>query len=156
VAQRAQALAEKIAHNLGHVGTLAVEYFLLPNGELLVNEVAPRVHNTGHYTLGASSASQFEQHARAVLGLPLREADLLRPAAMLNLLGDLWAEGAPDWGPVLAEPRARLHLYGKKRASPGRKMGHVLVFGPTPEQALATAEALHARLAAPGARTAVT
>jgi len=118
-------------------------------GKLLINEVAPRTHNSGHVTLGAAATSQFEQHLRAVCGLPLGDASLLKPACMVNLLGDLWpAHGQPDWSAVLAEPTARLHLYGKKVARPGRKMGHVLVVADDAATALRRAERLHAGLAA--------
>lgn len=101
------------------------EYVAAAEGR--VNEIAPRTYNSGHYTFGACTASQFEQHVRAVCGLPLAYPALLRPAVMLNLLGDLWRDGAPDWRAVLSHPTARLHLYGKKRAVAGRKRGHVLV-----------------------------
>jgi 5-(carboxyamino)imidazole ribonucleotide synthase len=151
VAAAAVQLASGIAQALGHVGVIAVEMFLLPDGSLQVNEIAPRVHNSGHFTLGACVTSQFEQHLRAVLGLPLGETRQHTPAAMLNLLGDLWQGGAPDWQPVLAEPGAHLHLYGKARASPGRKMGHVTLLGPSTDAALAAAERLDAALAAPPA-----
>jgi 5-(carboxyamino)imidazole ribonucleotide synthase len=108
---------------------LAIELFEVAGGELLVNEIAPRVHNSGHYTLGACVTSQFEQHLRAVCGVPLGETTLLRPAVMVNLLGDLWQAGEPRWDAILGRPHARLHLYGKKRTLPGRKMGHVLLLG---------------------------
>jgi len=150
VARQARALAEAVAVALDHVGTLAVEMFLMQDGQLLINEIAPRVHNSGHFSLGACTASQFEQHLRAICGLPLADADLLQPAVMLNLLGDLWHAGPPDWGAVLADPHARLHLYGKREARPGRKMGHALWIDPDPERALAQAEAVFARLSASG------
>ncbi|HVL87428.1 MAG TPA: 5-(carboxyamino)imidazole ribonucleotide synthase [Candidatus Thermoplasmatota archaeon] len=143
--QEGYALGQAIAQALDLRGMLAVETFEA-QGRLVVNELAPRTHNSGHTTFGASSVSQFEQHARAVLGLPLREPTTLSPAVMLNLLGDLWEGGAPDWRPVLAEPRARLHLYGKKDARPGRKMGHVLVLHADPAQALSIAQRLHETL----------
>ena len=150
VEQAARRIALGIAEGLGHVGVMAVEMFLLPDGSLQVNEIAPRVHNSGHYTYGACATSQFEQHLRAICGLPLGETTLLRPACMLNILGDAWRAGEPDWRAVLAEPAARLHLYGKKDARPGRKMGHVVVMHDKAEEALRVAEAIHARLA--GAR----
>src|SRR5581483_10547971 len=131
---------------LGHVGMLAIELFVTQQGGLLVNEIAPRTHNSGHYSFGACATSQFEQHIRAVCGLPLGDPSLLRPAVMLNLLGDLWAKGSPDWTPVLSQPAAHLHLYGKERASPGRKMGHILVLGDDVEQAGALAETIEAAL----------
>jgi 5-(carboxyamino)imidazole ribonucleotide synthase len=116
-----------IAARLEHVGMIAVEMFVTTDGRLLINEVAPRTHNSGHYTLGACATSQFEQHIRAICGLPLGDTTLLRPAVMLNLLGDAWHEGQPDWSTLLCHPNARLHIYGKRVAAPGRKMGHVLV-----------------------------
>ena len=118
-------------------------------GRLLVNEIAPRVHNSGHFTLGCCVTSQFEQHLRAVCGLRLGDPRLLSPGAMLNLLGDLWRPGQPDWSPVLREPGARLHLYGKREARPGRKMGHVLVLDADGLAALAVAQRLHGELEGP-------
>jgi len=142
----AEGLGAHIASALGHVGMLAIELFVTQQGGLLVNEIAPRTHNSGHYSFGACATSQFEQHIRAVCGLPLGDPSLLRPAVMLNLLGDLWAKGSPDWTPVLSQPAAHLHLYGKERASPGRKMGHILVLGDDVEQAGALAETIEAAL----------
>jgi 5-(carboxyamino)imidazole ribonucleotide synthase len=145
---KAQALAAAIAEALGHVGVMAVEMFLTRAGGLLVNEIAPRVHNSGHFTFGACATSQFEQHVRAVCGLPLGDTTLLRPVVMLNVLGEAWAKGEPDWArAVLSEPGASLHLYGKAKAAPGRKMGHVLVLADTVDEAMARAERIHARLA---------
>lgn len=129
VARRAEELARGVADALGHVGVMAVEMFLLADGTLLVNEVAPRVHNSGHYTLGACATSQFEQHARAVGGLPLGPTAQTAPAVMVNLLGDLWENGEPDWKVLDAVPGLTLHLYGKASARPGRKMGHYVVVG---------------------------
>lgn len=139
VARRAQALAVAVAEALGHVGVMAVEMFLLPNGELLVNEIAPRTHNSGHYTLGGCITSQFEQHLRAICGLPLGDPALPRPALMLNLLGDLWADDAPPLAQILAHPGARLHLYGKAPRA-GRKLGHVLLLGEDLDAAQAWAD----------------
>ncbi|MBK9072747.1 MAG: 5-(carboxyamino)imidazole ribonucleotide synthase [Myxococcales bacterium] len=136
------AIATRIANELGHVGVMAVEMFELPDGTLLVNEIAPRTHNSGHYTYGACTVSQFEQHVRAVCGLPLAEARQTTGAVMLNLLGDLWAHGEPDWSVVLTHPRARLHLYGKEGPAPGRKMGHVLLLDDNAERALADAASM--------------
>ena len=124
---RAQLLGARIATALDHVGMMAVELFLLPGDELLVNEIAPRTHNSGHFTLGGCVTSQFEQHLRAICGLPLGDPTLLRPVVMLNLLGELWSAGPPRWDRVVAHPTARLHLYGKRDPVVGRKMGHVLV-----------------------------
>lgn len=123
-------MARAIAEALGHVGVMAVEMFLLKDGTLLINEIAPRVHNSGHYTLGGCATSQFEQHVRAVCGLPLGDARLLAgEAAMINLLGDLWEKGEPRWSVLDEIPGAKLHLYGKSDARPGRKMGHYTVVG---------------------------
>lgn len=130
VEARAVALATKIAEALGHVGVIGVEMFLLHDESLLVNEIAPRVHNSGHYTLGGCATSQFEQHVRAVCGLPLGSTELLQGrASMVNLLGDLWEKGEPKWAALDAIPGAKLHLYGKPDARPGRKMGHYTVVG---------------------------
>jgi 5-(carboxyamino)imidazole ribonucleotide synthase len=156
LASRAEELGARIAAAIAHVGMMAIELFVTREGELLVNEIAPRTHNSGHYTFGACATSQFEQHVRAICGLPLGDPSLLRPAVMLNLLGDLWCNGPPDWTPVVSQPSARLHLYGKRRASPGRKMGHVLILGEDADHATAVAEALEAALeqALPGAERA--
>jgi 5-(carboxyamino)imidazole ribonucleotide synthase len=125
---------------------MAVELFLGRDGKLRVNELAPRTHNSGHYTLDACATSQFEQQLRAVCGLPLGAVDLLRPAVMVNLLGDLWANGVPPWDVVLGHPQAALHLYGKAEARPGRKMGHFTVLGESAEAALRDARRLKAKL----------
>lgn len=143
----AQAIGRAVAEGLGYTGVLAVELFVTSSGGLLVNEIAPRVHNSGHYTFGACATSQFEQHVRAVCGLPLGDPELLRPAAMVNLLGDLWGEGEPDWREVMRHPCARLHLYGKGKAMPGRKMGHVLLLGEGVEPAVSAIEAWMERTA---------
>ena len=123
-AAEAEDLARRITRALDVVGVLAVELFLTPEG-WIVNELAPRPHNSGHYTFDACLTSQFEQHIRAICNLPLGDTRLLRPVVMVNLLGDVWAQGEPDWAELLREPEAKLHLYGKKEARPGRKMGHV-------------------------------
>ncbi len=146
--QRAGAeLARDIAEELGVVGLLAVEMFYA-RGKLLVNELAPRPHNSGHYTLDACLTSQFEQHIRAVAGLPLGAVDLLRPAVMINLLGDSWRGGkTPDWAKLLRDPRVKLHLYDKGEPRPGRKMGHFTVMDENPARALKLADQLFAELA---------
>jgi 5-(carboxyamino)imidazole ribonucleotide synthase len=144
--KRAEAIAVTVAEALGHVGVIAVEMFELPDGRLLVNEIAPRTHNSGHYTYGACATSQFEQHLRAVCGMPLGDPRALTGAVMVNLIGDLWRDGPPDWREVLARPEARLHLYGKDAPAPGRKMGHVVLLDDDVARALATAEALIATL----------
>lgn len=138
VSQEARDLARSVAIALGTVGLLTVEFFVTSDGRLLINELAPRPHNSGHLTLEAATISQFEQQVRALAGLPLGTTDLLRPAAMANLLGDLWNGGEPNWSAALADdPGAHLHLYGKDRAAPGRKMGHLTVLDPDVESALA-------------------
>ncbi len=129
VAARAEKIARSAAEALGHVGVMAVEMFLLPDGELLVNEIAPRVHNSGHYTLGGCATSQFEQHARAVCGLPLGSTAMKGPAVMVNLLGDLWTNGTPDWSALDGVQGLTLLQYGKASARPGRKMAHYTVVG---------------------------
>jgi 5-(carboxyamino)imidazole ribonucleotide synthase len=135
--QEARDLALGIAQALGTVGVLTVEFFLTAEGSLMVNELAPRPHNSGHLTIDAGVSSQFEQQVRALCGLPLGQADLLSPAAMVNLLGDLWAGGEPDWEAALrADPGVKLHLYGKRTPARGRKMGHLTVLDPDPEMAL--------------------
>jgi 5-(carboxyamino)imidazole ribonucleotide synthase len=147
----AERLAIAIASALDHVGVMAVEMFELDDGSLLINEIAPRTHNSGHFTYGACATSQFEQHVRAVCGLPLANPTPLSAAAMLNLTGELWARGTPRWHHVLSRPDAHLHLYGKATAGPGRKMGHVLLLADDPSAALAAAGELFAALAsAPG------
>ncbi len=141
--------AMAIAAALDYCGVLAVEFFVLDDGRLLVNEIAPRPHNSGHYTLDACLTSQFEQQVRTLAGLPLGAPDLLRPAAMLNLLGDLWRDGRePAWDTVLSQPGAKLHLYGKQEARPGRKMGHINILAGSAAEALQTAIALREALAA--------
>ena len=146
LAREAQAMAARLAGAIGYVGVLGVEFFVA-DGRLLVNEIAPRPHNSGHYTLEACATSQFEQQVRALCGLPLGDARLASPATMVNLLGDLWrSDEDPDWAVVLGEPRAHLHLYGKAAARPGRKMGHFTVLDAAPDGAVDAALALRARL----------
>jgi len=145
---RAEAIAVSVAEALGHVGVMAVEMFELADGRLLVNEIAPRTHNSGHYTYGACATSQFEQHLRAICGVPLGDPRSLIGAVMVNLIGDLWSAGPPAWQAVLARPEARLHLYGKDGPAPGRKMGHVVLLDDDSARALATAEGLIATLSA--------
>ncbi len=146
LADRAMGLAMAIADALGYVGVLAVELFVV-GGELLVNELAPRPHNSGHWTLDASVTSQYEQQVRAVCGLGLGSTAMTAPAiAMVNLLGDLWERGDPDWSVVFDDPHAKLHLYGKSQPRPGRKMGHLTVTAPAGN--MAAARALELRAAA--------
>jgi 5-(carboxyamino)imidazole ribonucleotide synthase len=132
---RAQTIASDIAVRLDVVGLLAVEFFLTRRGHLLVNELAPRPHNSGHYSFDACATSQFEQQLRAVCGLPLGDPRLLSPVIMRNLLGDLWGNGEPDWASLLTLPGLRLHLYGKSEARPGRKMGHYCVLNESLDRA---------------------
>jgi len=146
LAQRAADWALKIAEQLDYCGVLAVEFFVTRSGELLVNEMAPRPHNSGHYTIDACVTSQFEQQVRTLCGLPLGDTRLLSPVVMVNLLGEAWQRGTPHWERVLAMPEARLHLYGKHEARAGRKMGHYCVLGEQAEAALAQAEAARAAL----------
>ena len=143
-------IAAGIFGELGIVGTACVEFFLTGNGGLLVNEIAPRPHNSGHWTIEGAATSQFEQQLRAVCGLPLGSTRRREPAAMANLLGDLWAGGEPDWPAALAVPGASLHLYGKGEPRPGRKMGHLTALAPTPEEA--ARRALEARVSLTGGR----
>jgi len=143
-------LARAIAEALDVVGLIAVELFLMADGTLLVNELAPRPHNSGHASFDACVTSQFEQHVRAVCGLPLGDTALLRPAVMVNLLGGLWSEAEPEWPVLLADPGVKLHLYDKGAARPGRKMGHFTVMDTTVEAALARANGLRAKLTRQG------
>jgi 5-(carboxyamino)imidazole ribonucleotide synthase len=125
MAHEARELALAIGEAMHYVGVLGVELFVTHGGRLLVNEVAPRPHNSGHYTMDACSADQFEQQLRTLCGLPLARPWLMSPVAMINLLGDLWSNGEPRWEEALRRPGVRLHLYGKAEARPGRKMGHL-------------------------------
>jgi len=146
VADRAAELARSIALALELVGVLAVEMFLMADGGIVVNELAPRPHNSGHFSFDASVTSQFEQQVRAACGLPLGSTESLRPSAMANLLGDLWSAGEPDWAAAATFPDVKIHLYGKAVAKPGRKMGHLTAFGATVEAAAATVRAARASL----------
>lgn len=155
VCAQAGEAALRIAQALEYVGVLCVEFFVLEDGSLVANEIAPRPHNSGHYTMNASVASQFEQQARATAGLPLADTASLCSVVMLNLLGDLWFDPSsgqqrePDWAGVLAVPGAQLHLYGKAEARRGRKMGHVNVLGSTISQANERAAHVAAALGLP-------
>ena len=135
VTSDAEDVAARIAQRLGYIGTMGVEFFV-SRGRLIVNEMAPRPHNSGHYTIDACVTDQFEQQVRALCGLPLGEARAHSAAVMVNLLGDLWYEGdryrEPDWSLLHAVPGLKLHLYGKHHARPGRKMGHFTVIGDDP------------------------
>ncbi|MCL4863214.1 MAG: 5-(carboxyamino)imidazole ribonucleotide synthase [Caldilineaceae bacterium] len=153
VAARAVELARAVMEKLDVIGVLCVEFFVTKDEvtgdeRLLINELAPRPHNSGHLTIDAMMTSQFEQQLRAVCGLPLGDTTQLRPAVMANLLGDLWADGEPNWPAALACGAVKLHLYGKAEARPGRKMGHLTALGETVEEARRTAEAARRALAA--------
>lgn len=143
IAQRARKAALALAERMNYVGVLCVEFFVLHDGALLVNEIAPRPHNSGHYTIDACITSQYEQQTRVMANLPLGDTTQVQPAVMLNILGDLWfARGAmhePDWTAVLAVAGAKLHLYGKSEARKGRKMGHVTCVAHTLPEAIARA-----------------
>ena len=153
LADTAQQVAEQIAARLGYVGTLGVEFFVT-RGELVVNEMAPRPHNSGHHTIDACVTSQYDQQVRALCGLPLGEPRQHSVAVMVNLLGELWYEGGahdgkyrePDWSALHAVPGLRLHLYGKHHARPGRKMGHFTVIGDDPATVLERAMAARAAI----------
>lgn len=136
VSRKAIDIARSVLQTLDVVGVLCVELFLKPDGELLINEVAPRPHNSGHLTIEAFATSQFEQQVRAVTGLPLGSAEQLRPAAMANLLGDVWQPVEPNWSQALAVSGVSLHLYGKIEPKPGRKMGHLTATADTVEEAV--------------------
>lgn len=152
IAREAEMLAVSIAEKLNVVGLLAVEMFLANNGEVLVNELAPRPHNSGHWTMDGCETSQFEQHVRAVCGLPLGPVGVREPTVMVNVLGDAWKwregtlVGEPNWGAILSEPAAKLHLYGKREPRIGRKMGHFNVRGKEIEAVIEKARGLKEKL----------
>ena len=143
----AEKLARLIAEKINLVGVMGVELFVTKAGEVLVNELAPRTHNSGHWTLDACMTSQFEQQVRAICGLPLGAVTLLSPVVMVNILGNAWTNGEPKWDALLAQPNVRLHLYGKAEARPGRKMGHFTVTARDADMALELAEKYKTRLA---------
>jgi 5-(carboxyamino)imidazole ribonucleotide synthase len=145
LASEAVALASRLAAALDYVGVLAVEMFVV-GGKLFLNEIAPRPHNSGHYTIDACRTSQFEQQVRVLCDLPLGDPSQHTPAVMVNLLGDIWRAGEPRWEAVLQHPEAHLHLYGKREVRPGRKMGHVTVCHASRERALAVAYEIRAAL----------
>lgn len=135
VQQNAVEIARAVLEKLDVVGVLCVEFFLTKSGDLLINETAPRPHNSGHLTIDAHATCQFEQQVRSVCGLPLGSPRQHRPAAMANLLGDLWEPGPPNWSAACGYPEVKLHLYGKRSARPGRKMGHLTALADTPADA---------------------
>ena len=146
VAAEASALTRRAMEELGYVGVLCVEFFVTRDDRLLVNEIAPRPHNSGHLTIEACATSQFEQQVRAVCGLALGSTVQPRPAAMVNLLGDVWKDGEPDWDAALSLAGVALHLYGKDDPRPGRKMGHITVVADSAEEAVERALAARAVL----------
>jgi 5-(carboxyamino)imidazole ribonucleotide synthase len=125
VAAKAESIALSVADSLQLEGVLCVEFFVCEGGELMINEIAPRTHNSGHLTVEACRTSQFEQQVRAICNLPLGDTSLIQPAAMANLLGDVWGSGSPHFERALQSPATYLHLYGKSGPRPGRKMGHL-------------------------------
>lgn len=145
IEREATSIAHGVLEALDVIGVLCVEFFVTRDGRLLINELAPRPHNSGHLTIDACETCQFEQQLRAICGLPLGDPRLLRPAAMANLLGDVWQSGTPNWSAALSVPHVKLHLYGKEQARAGRKMGHLTALADTPEAARSAV--LSARLA---------
>lgn len=150
VFQNAIDVARSVAETLGYVGTFCVEFFVGRDGKILINELAPRPHNSGHLTFDACVTSQFEQQLRAVCGLPLGSTDFYRPAAMANLLGDVWQNGEPDWSSALSDEQIKLHLYGKTEPRPGRKMGHLTAVAESAEKAVAAVKDARSHLKLPG------
>lgn len=146
LAQSAQAAATRMADKLEFIGVMAVEFFVTRKGELLVNEMAPRTHNSGHYTLDACVTSQFEQQVRMVCELPFGDTRLLSPVVMVNLLGDVWHDAQPDWLSLLQSANTKLHLYGKREARAGRKMGHYCTLAASLDAAIAEAEQIFQQL----------
>lgn len=149
VADSAQAIARGIAESLQLEGILCVEFFVSPNGEVMVNELAPRPHNSGHLTIEAARTSQFEQQVRAICNLPLGDTSLIQPAAMINLLGEMWETQEPRFDLVLERANTHLHLYGKREARRGRKMGHITVLHENPEGAAERVQQARAALLSP-------
>lgn len=146
LAEKARAMAVQLAEALQYCGVLTVEFFITAQDDLLINEMAPRPHNSGHYTLDASLNSQFDQQVRTLCGLPPGSTELLSPVVMINILGDLWRAGPPPWDRLLADGRAKLHLYGKREARPGRKMGHCNCLAEDTETALGMARSIRKAL----------
>ncbi|MFO7580084.1 5-(carboxyamino)imidazole ribonucleotide synthase [Nitrosomonas halophila] len=140
--RQAYEIAQQVAACLNYIGVLCIEFFILADGQILINEIAPRPHNSGHYSLDACITSQFEQQVRVLCGAPQGSTELTQAAVMTNLLGDLWQDNEPDWHRVLCHPTAKLHLYGKREARPGRKMGHFTVLAATADEALSHAQAI--------------
>jgi 5-(carboxyamino)imidazole ribonucleotide synthase len=152
LADRVRDATVRVAEALDYRGVLCVEYFVVGGEDLLANEIAPRPHNSGHYTVDGCVTSQFEQQARVMCGLPLGDTAAHCPSVMVNLLGELWDAGEPDWTHVLSHPRAKLHLYGKETPRLGRKMGHFTVLDDDLSRAIATAGSIKSRLDADACR----
>ncbi|MCW5601351.1 5-(carboxyamino)imidazole ribonucleotide synthase [Nitrosomonas sp.] len=142
IIRQAREMATDVAIKLDYRGVLCIEFFVLTDGRLIINEMAPRPHNSGHYSIDACITSQFEQQVRILCRLPQGSTALHTPCVMVNLLGDLWQSGSPDWCKVLENPSAKLHLYGKREARVGRKMGHFTVLADTVELALQQAKSI--------------
>src|SRR5205814_2711323 len=140
-------ITRRVLEALDYIGVLGIEFFVARDGRLLVNEIAPRPHNSGHLTIDACTTSQFEQQLRAICGLPLGATELLRPAAMANLLGDIWTDREPDWLAACALDDVKLHLYGKLQPRKGRKMGHLTALASDPATALARVQQARKALA---------
>jgi len=147
-AQTVMEMADKIAEGLNYVGTMAVEFFISKQGDIIANEIAPRPHNSGHFTLDACETSQFEQQVRMLCNLPSGNCELTSPVVMINLLGDVWGDSQPHWYDLLAVPNNKLHLYGKREARVGRKMGHFNVLAGSTEQAMSIARSSFEQLKA--------
>ena len=141
-AEEAIAKASQISQGLGYIGTMAVEFFVSTDGDIIANEIAPRPHNSGHYTLDACHTSQFEQQVRMLCGLPSGDCNLVSPVVMINILGDVWGSTQPNWDTLLEAPNVKLHLYGKQEARVGRKMGHFNVLAKDTDEAMSQANHL--------------
>jgi 5-(carboxyamino)imidazole ribonucleotide synthase len=151
-ARQAEEIGRGVVETLDAVGLLTIEFFLAKDGRLMINELAPRPHNSGHLTIEACRTSQFEQQVRAVCNLPLGDTSLIRPAAMANLLGDVWAQGAPAFDAALKHSNTFLHLYGKRDARSGRKMGHLTCLNSTSQAAANQARAIRETMRHSGQR----
>ena len=152
IVRRVTNMARSLAENLDYCGLLTVEFFLTSDNQLLINEIAPRPHNSGHYTLDACLTNQFEQQVRMLCGLPPGDTQLLSPATMINLLGDLWEDGPPEWEKLFHYPNVKLHLYGKHSPRPGRKMGHCNIVANKLEQALHVSKRIRLALMQPNGK----
>jgi len=143
IQEKAKQEAKRLAEKLNYCGVMAVEFFITTNGELLINEIAPRPHNSGHFTLDACVTSQFEQQVRMTCDLAAGSVDLLSPCVMFNILGDIWQDGEPNWLSLFSHDKIKLHLYGKSQAKTGRKMGHFNCLGASTDELLKVAKKVH-------------